>query len=401
MLDSVTVSLRKLDPNVVMYKNMGKYQSLKSSCFYSHRAAAERNFEKDMKEISEHLTRWQAPALLDHMCCGDPGLILDLALRYLSGCGVRVQSSEGALYVLDGFFDPSDEHSVYVGDRASHEMMAQAHSLAAEAHYSKFLVSRSDRAAIEADEKRFARPEAMRMGTGLSPLAYFMLAAQHADDSVNLGLVSPVVLVIGFKLHDIAETLGVDVQKRYGSLWRAAARRLEEVYAEERKRQRKIDKHPNAYVCAAEGCGLRGARKAVLRACGGRCPPDLKPSYCSPECQRKDWPNHKAICKPGSGRKGPKISEEDKAEALALFRIGDPKTGDARKGKQEEPTEEIDTHTGEDGSDWAPRGPGRIINTHSPGAPSGPIQITSSTMDPEFMRSFEDAVSKTVLKAER
>ncbi|KAI0737301.1 hypothetical protein C8Q80DRAFT_1213512 [Daedaleopsis nitida] len=33
-----------------------------------------------------------------------------------------------------------------------------------------------------------------------------------------------------------------------------------------------------------------------LKQCAGGCPPQLKPSYCSKECQRKDWVRHKPIC---------------------------------------------------------------------------------------------------------
>ncbi|KAI0737074.1 hypothetical protein C8Q80DRAFT_1213609 [Daedaleopsis nitida] len=33
-----------------------------------------------------------------------------------------------------------------------------------------------------------------------------------------------------------------------------------------------------------------------LKQCAGGCPPELKPSYCSKRCQRKDWDRHKAIC---------------------------------------------------------------------------------------------------------
>jgi hypothetical protein len=31
----------------------------------------------------------------------------------------------------------------------------------------------------------------------------------------------------------------------------------------------------------------------------GKCDQDVKPSYCSKECQKADWPNHKSFCKPG------------------------------------------------------------------------------------------------------
>lgn len=120
-----------------------------------------------------------------------------------------------------------------------------------------------------------------------------MHAVQHASESARLGLVSPCVLLIGIELRDIATSFDADVAqlvqrgKVFRPLWRAVARRHAEIEAEDRKRQHKVESSPNAYVCAAEGCGIRGEKKAALRACGGRCPPEVKPHYCSRGCQRR------------------------------------------------------------------------------------------------------------------
>ncbi|RPD57260.1 hypothetical protein L226DRAFT_510963 [Lentinus tigrinus ALCF2SS1-7] len=390
-----SVNLHKLDKDVPFYDNMEKYISTKISCLSSYRV--EHDFQKEVREASAYLTKWQAPALLERANNRDADAILELAIRYLSGCGTRKQSSDGALYVLDAFTDPSCDRSRYVGDIASRELMAQAHSCAARAHYDKFLASPSELAEIQADERRFSRPETIRLGVGQSPFAYFMLAADHANESVKRGLVSPVVLLVGLKIREIGEVLGADFQetvkraKRFRPLWRVVSRRLEEIYAEERKRQGKIDRSPNAYVCAAEGCGIQGEKKAALRACGGRCPPDLKPHYCSSECQKKDWARHKAICKPGSTGKALKIPEKDKAKALELFELGESEDGDAF---DEEEVEEISTQADGNVAEDVHHGPGRIINIPAPGAPGGSIQISSNTMDPEFMRSLRDAASK-------
>ena len=70
-------------------------------------------------------------------------------------------------------------------------------------------------------------------------------------------------------------------------LWDVLRRRDEEYVAEERRRRAKVAKGANAYVCAAEGCKVEGLHKSALRACGGSCPPDLKPHYCSKECQKQ------------------------------------------------------------------------------------------------------------------
>ncbi|KAI0701120.1 hypothetical protein C8T65DRAFT_579793 [Cerioporus squamosus] len=377
------------------HDNMEEYISTKISCLSSYRV--DHDFRKELREASEYLTKWQAPALLELANNRDPEAILELAVRYLSGCGTRMRSPEGGLYVLDAFTDPSCDPSRYVGDIASRTLMAQAHSCAARANYDKFLASPSERVSIQADEQRFSRPQTVRLGVGQSPLEYFMLAADHANESVKLGLVSPVVLLVGMKIREFGEIFRVDVEqtvqraKRFRPLWRAVSRRVDEIHAEERRRQGKVDRRPNQYVCAAEGCGIEGEKKAVLRACGGRCPPDLKPHYCSSDCQKKDWARHKAICKPESTGKVLKIPEKDKPKVLELFELGDPDDGDVQ---EEEDIEEISTHADDDDAEEVFRGPARIINIPAPGAPSGSIQITSNTMDPELMRSFRDAALK-------
>ena len=194
--------------------------------------------------------------------------------------------------MLDAFLDPSCNDGRYVGDVASRTLMAQAHACAARAHYAKFTASSSERLAIQADERRFSRPETMRLGIGQPPLSSLALAAHHANESVKRGLVSPIVLVVGFKMRDLGEALGVNLDqmsraKKFRPLWRVISRRIDELYAEERRRQSRADARPNQYVCAAEGCGIRGEQRGALKACGGRCPSDIKPSYCSKECQKR------------------------------------------------------------------------------------------------------------------
>lgn len=133
----------------------------------------------------------------------------------------------------------------------------------------------------------------MGIGQPSLRLSSLALAAHYENESVKHGLVSPAVLLIGCKLRDLGEVLGVDVDrimnraKRFRPLWRAISQRVDEIHAEERKRRRKAEARPNQYACAAEGCGIRGEQRAALRACAGRCPADLKPSYCSKECQNK------------------------------------------------------------------------------------------------------------------
>ncbi|CAL1699049.1 unnamed protein product, partial [Somion occarium] len=71
-------------------------------------------------------------------------------------------------------------------------------------------------------------------------------------------------------------------------------------------------KAPNAYRCAAPGCGIEGTKKSALLKCAGKCPPDVKPSYCSKECQKAHWKTHRSICNPNAK---PKAKAEEQASS--------------------------------------------------------------------------------------
>ena len=122
------------------------------------------------------------------------------------------------------------------------------------------------------------------------PLSYLALATHHADQAATLGLVSPVVLQVGFYLRDVGDVVGVDVAKmdgakQYKVLWRIIARLARGVQNEEQRRLRRVGEMPSEYTCAREGCGIGAEKRGSLRRCNGRCPSDLKPHYCSRECQ--------------------------------------------------------------------------------------------------------------------
>lgn len=121
-------------------------------------------------------------------------------------------------------------------------------------------------------------------------------AAKYADEACALGFVSSGVLDIGITIERAGFRRQEDCRfpqwsterfERLTDLWRVVDRRKAEIQRKESKRQGKLKKDPNAYICAARGCGVEATHKAGLQRCSGKCRKEGKPAYCSKECQKK------------------------------------------------------------------------------------------------------------------
>ena len=156
---------------------------------------------------------------------------------------------------------------------------ARAHSAAALAHYRKF------RRGLEAD------PEAYAMRDDIPDYEWSLYTAiDHANESVRLGLLSHAALEVGtgFRTYMRFEWDNImDDMPMYAPIRQALAKHDTCSLAEEERHRAKVTNDAQAYVCAAEGCGLAGLQKKALRACAGSCAADVKPHYCSKECQKK------------------------------------------------------------------------------------------------------------------
>lgn len=116
-------------------------------------------------------------------------------------------------------------------------------------------------------------------------------AAVYADECASLGYIPPIVLFIGKKVRELQAVPNIAEARhprftKLANLWEVHDRRTQEVLREKERRDEKIAKTPLAYICAAEGCGIEGTKKSALLRCAGKCPMDIKPAYCSKECQR-------------------------------------------------------------------------------------------------------------------
>ena len=175
---------------------------------------------------------------------------------------------------------------------------ARALSLAARAHWEKYeaaLASTDELATILRDEER----EAERLGIATTykaeedPITILATAMHRANESIKLGLFSAATMVVGLGARDSAAAAGIQDTElvvkmpMFADLWGAVLKRLRNLDGRQKAQERKADRRPNEYICAALGCGIGASQRAGLRACAGGCPKELKPSYCSKECQRK------------------------------------------------------------------------------------------------------------------
>ena len=228
--------------------------------------------------------------------CLLPSLLCDytapVLFRVFTGCGADGQN-HGAVIVETHRLTSS---AIYA--RIDPTLRARAHSLAACVHWEKYhsaLESKDQLADIIQDEWR----EAERLGIAATykletdPIPILFTAARHANESVKLGLVSRATLFVGKDIRQRAAEKGwqdTELAVRmpmFADLWDALLKHLRDAEEKQKAQERKVEKRPNEYICAGPGCGIGAKQRTTLKMCSGGCPKELKPSYCSKECQKK------------------------------------------------------------------------------------------------------------------
>ncbi|KAG5721443.1 hypothetical protein E4T56_gene13187 [Termitomyces sp. T112] len=183
---------------------------------------------------------------------------------------------------------------------------------------------------------------------------YVHAAAHHANESVRLaGKSFSAVLWFASQTLEPLSKQTADLCVQYKGVWDAYEKRTEEISRDTAQAEKKRAKKSNRYVCAAVNCLIQADKGKLLSQCAGKCDLDKKPSYCSKECQRADWKNHKPFCKPGAA-----CSILDKAECLP-----------------------ISSKTGMQGSISIP-----VI-----GPDGKPMVVSSSSMSPEMLKEIRKA----------
>ncbi|KAJ7127440.1 hypothetical protein C8R43DRAFT_1134698 [Mycena crocata] len=125
-------------------------------------------------------------------------------------------------------------------------------------------------------------------------------ARAHAELAANAGLSpAPNVLKLGKILQNQRAREHKELLVQWTHFWSAVDGWAADRQATLDKESARKVARPSRFKCAAPGCPIEASTGKLLRACGGKCEDAYKPRYCTKECQKADWTNHKPMCKPG------------------------------------------------------------------------------------------------------
>ncbi|RPD76922.1 hypothetical protein L226DRAFT_611328 [Lentinus tigrinus ALCF2SS1-7] len=293
----------QLPSDMPIYKNQEVLVRIRNAALYNGGHAP--NLRDQYIECSNNLSRTSLSSLfkpgIDE---GDGEKVLEIGLRYYSGCSATRANIHRAIFVWEMITNPEHEFAIPPA-RVSRSLLARAYSCLSHAYFELHQYACKGKA-VERDQtlpqfQHHPLPTCTPNPDLANDLLY--VSALYANGSVQQGLVSPAVLSTAFLILSLGKRDGVDPKRsvRFRGLtylWRAAEARAKEYEREQRKQAAKVAKAPNAYLCATPGCGIAGNQKKALRKCGGPCPKARKPHYCSIECQKKDWNSHKPYCMP-------------------------------------------------------------------------------------------------------
>ncbi|KAJ7651177.1 hypothetical protein FB45DRAFT_1050964 [Roridomyces roridus] len=172
---------------------------------------------------------------------------------------------------------------------------------------------------------------------------YLFAGAYHANESARI--IQPVLPKGSAQLPEL-EFLYADVFKAFED-------RKKQMSKEGEKMAVKRMERPLNYRCANPICPIESDASRILKQCSGACDKDKKSSYCSRECQRADWKNHKPFCKSGA------------------------------------PCSVIDR-------EFVSPAARHVVPTGSISMPMGGINASSSTMTPEFMKEIKEQLDELI-----
>ncbi|VDB87152.1 unnamed protein product [Peniophora sp. CBMAI 1063] len=219
---------------------------------------------------------------------GDAMMRVEMGVRLFTGYGVPVDK-DAARTLWDSVSSDSN--------LSADDMPAVQRSMLALCAYFQDAYARTGGTSDLLDAARFANVVA-----GLDSEVIPELGLQEGAKTV-----APVALWCAQQLARLVEALPTKAASHLSEDERAAihaaARELPFLWDVYERRGQAIAKKevageaPSAFECARPGCGRGAEGKEKLLRCGGACTADVKPYYCSRECQKLDWKRHKVVCK--------------------------------------------------------------------------------------------------------
>ncbi|KAF8955551.1 hypothetical protein BDZ97DRAFT_1926597 [Flammula alnicola] len=226
------------------------------------------NLRQRVEEMPEAIVKAEADR-------GDPEAAFDYGLRLFLGVGCAHSRPLSRVYLIKALSSPS----------ASDKLKATAHGVLLK-WYS----------------------QATKDGTLRN--RYMFTGAHHANVATVISRritprgTPPAPAVLGF-LDNVCECHSPSnglpqLHLLYKDAMKAMDEKNKRAKSERERMQQKRLKNPLRYRCATLGCGVEADTGKMLSRCSGNCDSDKKPSYCTRECQKADWKNHKPFCRPGA-----------------------------------------------------------------------------------------------------
>ncbi|KAL1938189.1 hypothetical protein VTO73DRAFT_11833 [Trametes versicolor] len=299
-----------------------EYITLKEqTCYdYRHPPDPRRLYVEGQRSIRENTPE----VIMYGLQIDDGPLMLEFCLRMLSVCNPPVGSGINPMRIAERlagfkphltystvdnpgvdleFSDDEDEDPSPPPNLRNTTTRTRLQALACYAHMFFF--------SCWADDKRALSWHGNRQ---MSYALYYACCA--ANFCISHGFVPIVAIRIASWLATTRARYGLDVRTArefcdLRHLWNAHSSYLSRLQVKETARLKKTKKAPHHYRCAHNGCEIQATNKSSLLKCGGACPPERKPRYCSASCQRQHWYIHREFCKPDNTNDYPTIIDDD------------------------------------------------------------------------------------------
>ncbi|KAF7321868.1 MYND-type domain-containing protein [Mycena kentingensis (nom. inval.)] len=278
-------------------------------------------------ETARKLVQVPIAESLKHAEAKDSALFIDCAARLYLGVGCTRDRTAARKYLLKAAFHP----------QATDFTRATAHAMLSRWNH-------------EATGKQ------IRSRYLYASLHHACLAVKYARPIAAPGYSIPQILFAFKRMAPMMIKDNPELPKQFPEVFKAL-KEADDRYSRATEASQKRMKTPLRYKCALLGCGIEADHGKMLKKCAGKCDEDKKPYYCSKECQKQDWKNHKPFCAPGQPCSVFDADQGPRAAAMG---------GSSKHGQHSV-----------------------VVNT-----PAGPLGFASSTLGPAMMKEVRDEFEK-------